>query len=181
MNTARKATVQARGAEAGASDRDSGATRQCAVSRNHLPVEALIRFVVGPDEAVVPDLKRRLPGRGVWLACQRETVDAAVEKGHFSRAFKRRVKASPELADLVEHLLRQAALSRLSLANKAGAVTCGFAKVEQAIGKGRVAGLVHASARRPATAVASWRRWRGKRPKKTVPPCGSFAALTLTN
>ena len=144
MSAAREPSAQARGQNTGASGRESVATRQCAVSRAQLPVDALIRFVVGPNGSVVPDLKRRLPGRGVWLTCNRGTVDHAVQKGHFSRAFKRRVEVSADLGEQVESLLRQATLSRLSLANKAGAVTCGFAKVEQALGKGRVAGLMHA-------------------------------------
>ena len=121
-----------------------GVVRQCAVSREQLPVEALIRFVIGPDDAVVPDLKRRLPGRGVWLTCDRDTLETAAQKGHFARAFKSPVTVAPDLSERVDKLLAQAALSRLSLANKAGAVVAGFTKVEQAIASGRAIGLLHA-------------------------------------
>jgi hypothetical protein len=119
--------------------------RRCAVDGGQHPQSELIRFVVGPDDAVVPDLKQRLPGRGVWVSCKRDVLDQAVRKGHFARAFKRRVTVDPELSQLVEDLLKQGALSRLSLANKAGAVVAGFAKIERALQDGRVAGLLHAS------------------------------------
>ena len=66
-------------------ERDGGAEegplRLCAVSRVHKPPEELIRFVAGPDGAIVPDLARRLPGRGVWVDATREAVDAAAGIG----------------------------------------------------------------------------------------------------
>ncbi len=121
-----------------------GRERQCAVTRACRPLEELIRFVAGPDGAVVPDLRQRLPGRGVWVTCARDVLEEAVAKNHFARAFKRRVGVDEDLADLVEDLLKRAALSRLSLANKAGAVIAGFAKVEQAVSGGQAVALLHA-------------------------------------
>lgn len=122
----------------------SVAERQCAVTRIVRPRDELIRFVVDPQGKVVPDLKARLPGRGVWITAARDVLEQAVRKGHFSRAFRRPVIVDADLPDLVGTLLRRAALSALALANKAGAVTAGFAKVEEAIAKGRVAALIHA-------------------------------------
>ena len=120
-----------------------GPLRRCAVSGEQRPLAELVRFVVGPGDAIVPDLKRRLPGRGVWITCARDVLDRAVQKGHFARAFKRQVKVGPELSTMVEDLLKHDALGRLSLANKAGTVITGFAKVERALGSGKVAGLLH--------------------------------------
>src|SRR5689334_6327543 len=66
----------------------------------------LIRFVAGPDGAVVPDLARKLPGRGLWVAADRASVEAAARKGLFARAAKAKVVAPPGLADQVEALLK---------------------------------------------------------------------------
>jgi len=105
----------------------------------------LIRFVAGPDGTVVPDLARKLPGRGLWVAADRESVSAAVRKNLFSRAAKTRLSAPPDLADQVEGLLRRRLLAGLGLARKAGALTFGFERVMAAILAGKAAWLVEAS------------------------------------
>lgn len=119
--------------------------RTCIVTREVRPPEAMIRFVVGPDGAVVPDLRGRLPGRGAWVTARAEMVREAVRKRLFARAFKAQVKAEARLADDIEVALRQDLRQALALANKAGAVITGFAKVESAIAAGNVAALVHAA------------------------------------
>jgi uncharacterized protein len=119
--------------------------RTCAVTRQTRAPEELIRFVLGPDLAVVPDIKRKLPGRGVWVGLSRALVARAVKKQVFARGLRDKAVASPDLPDLVESLLRRDALQGLSMANKAGIVTAGFAKVEAAIASGAVSALVHAS------------------------------------
>jgi uncharacterized protein len=136
-------------AEDGATDRNAraGATateRMCAATRQVRPIGELIRFVIGPDGAVVPDIRRRLPGRGVWITARRSIVDEAVRRHVFRRAFKTQVTVSPALADEVERLLEQSALNALSIARKAGLVAQGFAKVEAAIATGAVAAVVRA-------------------------------------
>lgn len=118
--------------------------RSCIVTRAVNPPEGLIRFVVGPDGDVVPDLRRRLPGRGAWVTATAAKVSEAVRRRQFNRAFKGEVKTSPDLAEAVEAALRADLRQSLSLANKAGAVVAGFGKVEAAIGAGSVAGLLHA-------------------------------------
>lgn len=127
----------------GARQRRNDQERQCAVTRRSAPPEELLRFALGPDGVVVPDLKARLPGRGAWVSCARDTVRKAVSTGVFSRAFKCATKAPDDLAEQVDHLLERAALQRLSLANKAGLVICGFDKVSQAVRNGGVT-LLHA-------------------------------------
>jgi len=105
----------------------------------------LVRFVAGPDGVVVPDLARKLPGRGLWVASTREAVETAAKKGLFSRAAKAKLSAGPDLADQVERLMRGRLLASLGLARKAGDLTSGYERVLAAIGSGKVAWLVEAS------------------------------------
>lgn len=119
--------------------------RTCAATRVQRPVAELIRFVASPDGQVVPDLKRRLPGRGVWVTATREAVAEAVKRKAFGRGFKAQVKGEAELPSLVEDLLSRAALDMLSLANKAGRVVTGFAKVETALARHEAAALIDAA------------------------------------
>jgi predicted RNA-binding protein YlxR (DUF448 family) len=121
-----------------------GPERTCIASRRVLPVERLIRFVAAPDGSVAPDLKRRLPGRGVWVEARAEAVAEAVRRKAFARTLKAKVTPSPTLAADVEALLERDALQALSLANKAGAVVCGAAKIEGGARKGYAA-LLHAA------------------------------------
>jgi predicted RNA-binding protein YlxR (DUF448 family) len=105
----------------------------------------LIRFVAGPGGIVVPDLARKLPGRGIWVAADRASVETAAKKGLFARAAKAKLAAPPDLADQVERLLHQRLLSALGLARKAGELTFGFERVLAAINGGKAAWLVEAS------------------------------------
>ena len=120
--------------------------RQCALSRTRRPDDELLRFVIDPDgRVVVPDIKRKLPGRGVWLTANHEMVAKAVRQKAFSRAFKQDVSADPQLAETVGALLRRAALHALAIANKAGDAVSGYAKAEKALKDGQAQCLVHAS------------------------------------
>lgn len=123
----------------------SGTARMCAVTRQVSPVDDLIRFVVGPSGDVVPDLKRKLPGRGLWLSASHETVSEAVKRKVFGRGFKREVRVSPTLADETERLLVRAVIEALAMAAKAGQVVSGFTKAEDAIGQRDMVALLHAS------------------------------------
>lgn len=118
--------------------------RTCIVSRVKGTPETLIRFVAGPNGELVPDLKAKLPGRGVWVTLDRDMVAQAVRKRLFARALKRQVEVAPDLAGQIEERLRQDLLQALALANKAGCVTYGFARVEAALGP-KLAALIHAS------------------------------------
>ncbi len=118
--------------------------RRCALTRAPRPKDELIRFVLAPDGTVVPDLKERLPGRGMWLTAAHDAVADAVKRKLFSRALKGEAKVPDELPAQVERLLAGAALSALALANKAGEAAFGYAKVEEAIASGQVLALIHA-------------------------------------
>ena len=122
-----------------------GSLRLCAVSRTQRPPDDLIRFVLAPDGSIVPDLARRLPGRGVWVEATREAVTAAVRSKVFAKSLKQRVSTPDDLPGLVERLLAKRLAEALSLANKAGLLVAGFAKVEGLLDQRRVAVLVHAS------------------------------------
>ncbi len=105
----------------------------------------MIRFVMGPDEAVVPDIKRKLPGRGVWVSLAKSSVEQAVQKGLFSKGFKAKLKPDETLPDLVEALLRRQSLDYLGLARKAGQLATGLAKVEALTREGAVSAIVHSA------------------------------------
>lgn len=119
--------------------------RQCIVTRELLPPDQMVRFVQAPDGSVTPDLKRELPGRGVWVTARQEVVAEAVRKKLFSRAFKQAATARDDLAEAVGRLMSERALGLLSFANRAGLVITGFEKVAAAITKLRVAVLLEAS------------------------------------
>jgi predicted RNA-binding protein YlxR (DUF448 family) len=123
----------------------SATMRMCAVSREVRPIGELIRFVVSPEGEVVPDLKRKLPGRGLWVSASRRTVAEAVRRNQFSKGFKRDVRAAPTLPADTEALLVRSATEALAMAAKAGQVVSGFSKVEGALQQGQAEALIHAS------------------------------------
>jgi predicted RNA-binding protein YlxR (DUF448 family) len=127
----------------------SATLRMCAVTREVRPIGELIRFVVAPSGEVVPDLKRKLPGRGLWVSASREAVAEAVRRHQFSKGFKREVRVSPTLPADTEALLARSAIDALAMAAKAGQVVCGFGKVEDALksrqAQSSVQALIHAS------------------------------------
>ena len=123
-----------------------GSERFCAATGAVTPVADMIRFVVAPDGTVVPDLKRRLPGRGIWITATRPALRSALARKAFARSFKREVRVAPDLVESTERLLERAALDALAMAHKARRTVIGFAKVEAAlVRQDRVIGLIHAS------------------------------------
>ena len=121
---------------------ENGPQRTCIATGETGAPDRMIRFVVGPEGDVVPDLARRLPGRGLWVMAERAMLERAVEKNLFSKAARAAVKASADLADRVERLLLERALADLGRARRAGRAVSGFVKVEQMIGQGRAGLLV---------------------------------------
>jgi len=115
----------------------------CIVTREVKDEADLIRFVRGPGGVVVPDLARKLPGRGVWVSLDREVLAEAVKRKLFARGFQAETTIPPDLPDIVAKLFRQQALSLLSLAKKAGEAVAGFMKVEEMLGRRRAKLLVH--------------------------------------
>lgn len=123
--------------------------RMCVHTREVRPVADLIRFVVGPDGAAVPDLKSKLPGRGVWVTATEDALAEAIKRKTLARGFKREVRLSADLVAQTGHLLERSVFDALAMAGKAGLVVTGFGKTEAALARERVAGLIHAAEAAP--------------------------------
>ena len=123
----------------------SATMRMCAVTREVRPIGELIRFVVSPQGEVIPDLKRRLPGRGMWVSASRRTVAEAVRRNQFSKGFKRDIRPAATLPADTEALLVRSATEALAMVAKARQVVSGFSKVEGALRGGLAQALIHAS------------------------------------
>lgn len=119
--------------------------RRCIVTGETGPKAGLIRFVVGPDDTVVPDITERLPGRGIWVLASASAVEKAARKGLFSRAARRSVKADPDLAKRVEERLAARVIELLSLARKAGEAVAGMEKVKALLEAGTAVCLLQAA------------------------------------
>jgi len=128
--------------------------RKCIVKRQTAERDELLRFVLGTSQedgnqakpgVVVPDLKEKLPGRGVWVSCKKSCVEEAVQKKLFSRGFKAPCIVSGDLPDIVDALLEKRCLDTLSLAKKAGQVVKGFDKVYSAMSKTTLEILIEAT------------------------------------
>jgi uncharacterized protein len=124
---------------------DSGPERTCVVSGEKGPPETMLRFALSGASEVVPDVRRKLPGRGVWTRLDFATVRQAAAKQAFSRGFRVKAAAAADLAEEVDRLLERDALQFLSIVNKAGLVVAGAAKVEAVIAAGGLVALIHAA------------------------------------
>src|SRR5579872_6971075 len=172
------------GDNAPASELDSGLDRRrpnrlCAATQTVRPIADLVRFVVGPAGEAVPDVKNKLPGRGIWITATRSALEEAIKRKVFARGFKRDVRLPADLVLRTETSLERAALDALAIAGKAGTVLAGFSKAEAALEKGEVAALLHA-----AEASADGKRkldavWRRRRADCPLPVITFFTAAQL--
>lgn len=119
--------------------------RMCIVTRIVKSEAELVRFALAPDGTVVPDVKRKLPGRGVWVTLDRKILAEAVKRNLFSKGFGTAIKTGSDLVDVVGALLRKDTLAALSMTRKAGLALSGYMKVEEALLKGNIRVLFHAS------------------------------------
>ncbi len=126
-------------------DEETGPLRRCISTGESLEIDRMIRFVVGPDDQVVPDIAGKLPGRGMWVSARRRALENAVAKRLFAKAARRPVTVDPELPALVERLLERQCLDMIGLARRAGAAVAGFDKVEAMLRKGPVGVMVEAA------------------------------------
>lgn len=118
--------------------------RRCIVSGESGGRRGLVRFVVGPEGDVIPDLAAKLPGRGIWVTADRESLETAVRKKLFARAARQTVKVPDGLADLVEAGLTKRVIELISLARKAGDAVAGFEKVKGWLATGEAEILIQA-------------------------------------
>jgi uncharacterized protein len=126
-------------------DQASEPERRCIVTGEVQPKAGLIRFVVGPDGSIVPDLLEKLPGRGIWVAADRAALEKAVKKNLFTRAARQPVTVPEDLVDRLEAALASRVVHLISLARKAGGAVAGYEKVKDWLVKDHAEVLIQAS------------------------------------
>ncbi len=120
------------------------AERRCIATGETQPKAGLIRFVIGPDDTVVPDILEKLPGRGIWVSADRAALELAVKKNLFSRGAKKKVTVPDDLVSLVDTVLSRHVVDLIALARKSGAAVAGFEKVKTWLAEGRARVLFQA-------------------------------------
>ena len=111
-------------------DRSDGAERKCIATGEVQPKYGLIRFVVGPDAQIVPDIAGKLPGRGIYVAADRAALDKAVVKKLFARGAKMPVQVPDDLVAAVERQLARRVVDLIALSRKSGRAVAGYEKVK---------------------------------------------------
>jgi uncharacterized protein len=136
-----------RGAKSEQDEGVEGSLRRCIATGDVQTPSVMVRFVVGPENVIVPDVAHKLPGRGFWVSANREAIVRASGRGSFAKAAKSAVTCPSSLADQVEGLLVKRCIEFLGLARRAGQAIVGFAQVEEILRdkRGRIAALVEAS------------------------------------
>ncbi len=118
--------------------------RRCFVTGAVRPARELVRFVIAPDGGVVPDVAGRLPGRGLWLQPDRDTLELACRRNLFRRAARAEVVIPGGLAGLVENQVLQRCLDLIGLARRANEAVFGFEKARDWLQSGNAALLIAA-------------------------------------
>ena len=126
-------------------DRAGGPTRKCVATGQVWPKDEMVRFVVGPKGVITPDVRGKLPGRGIWVLARSDALEKAAVKGLFARAAKAQVTVPATLARDVEAALAARVIEFISLARKAGGAVAGFEKVKSWLESGRAAALIQSS------------------------------------
>ena len=119
--------------------------RKCIVTGEVQPKAGLIRFCLGPEDMIVPDILARLPGRGFYVSANRAAIEKAVAKGLFTRAARQPVKLPPDLANLVDDLMTRRVVDLISLARKASGAVMGYEKVKDWLASGKARVLIQSS------------------------------------
>ena len=124
--------------------REDGPERKCIATGDVQPRYRLIRFVMGPDGQVVPDISGKLPGRGVYVSAQRSALDKAVAKKLFARGFKQPVTVQDGLVAWIEEALARRVVDLISLARKSGDAVSGYEKTKDWLIKEKADVLIQA-------------------------------------
>ena len=119
-------------------------TRKCIITGKILEKDKLLRFSLSPDNEIIPDFKKRLPGKGIYVSNSKLLLNKAVESNVFAKVLKKKVRPADDLVVLTENLLRHNALGAVSLSRKAGAFVCGLDKVLESVKKGKAAFILEA-------------------------------------
>ncbi len=118
--------------------------RKCIVSGRILEKKDLLRFTLSPELEVIPDFKKKLPGKGLYVTNSMSILKKAIDGNVFAKVLKRKAKVDPGLAEIAEQILRKRALDAVSLARKAGCLVTGMEKVAETLKKDKVAFLLEA-------------------------------------
>ncbi|HYZ32052.1 MAG TPA: RNA-binding protein [Crenalkalicoccus sp.] len=124
---------------------ERGPLRRCVVTREQQPKERMIRFVLGPDRTLVPDLAGRLPGRGMWLSARADVLERALKRGAFAKAARAAVLLPPDLRTQIEDGLKRRVRDLIGFARRGGQAVCGREAVREWLRAGRVGLLVEAA------------------------------------
>jgi predicted RNA-binding protein YlxR (DUF448 family) len=119
--------------------------RRCALTLEVKPAADMIRFVVGPDDVLVPDTDAKAEGRGVWVSLGEKLVAEAIKKKAFARSLKTPVTVPEDLVALTRLRLEQRFVNSLQMARKAGQLMTGAMKVKAALETGEAIALVTAT------------------------------------
>ncbi len=119
--------------------------RKCIVCGEVKEKEQLLRFTLTPDNRIIPDFKKKLPGKGIYVSVSQAALQKAIDKNLFAKAVKKNVKVNAELTQTVENILRKKGLESICLAKKAGVLITGFEKVSEQIKRGKIAFLLEAA------------------------------------
>jgi len=119
--------------------------RRCIVTGEVQPKRGLIRFVVGPEGNIAPDVLEKLPGRGIWVTADRAALEKAISKKMFARGAKAAAIVPDGLIEEVERQLVRRLIDLVALSRKSGSAVAGFEKVKSWLADGRAKVLLQAS------------------------------------
>lgn len=128
-----------------APDDPASPLRRCLVTGEVRPRAELLRFVIGPDDFVVPDLDSRLPGRGLWVTASRAALERAITRNLFAKAARRAVRIDPALRDRIEDLLVRRCIELIGLARRAGKAVAGHDRVADFLARNAAGVMLAAS------------------------------------
>lgn len=126
-------------------DHSNGPERKCIATGEVRPQHGLIRFVIGPNGQIAPDIAEKVPGRGIWVSSDRSALEKAVNKGLFARAARQPVTVPDNLVGFVEDQLAARVVNLISLARKGGGAVSGYEKVKDWLSKEQATVLIQAS------------------------------------
>lgn len=124
---------------------EQGPLRRCMVTRERLPKEAMLRFVLSPDRVVMPDFAGKLPGRGMWLSAKADVIERAATRGAFAKAARGSVQVPPDLRVRIEDGLRGRVRDLIGLARRAGQAVSGWQAAREWLQAGHVGLVVQAA------------------------------------
>ena len=108
---------------------------KCMVTGKVKPKSDLLRFVIGPENCLFPDLLEKLPGKGIWVCSDYRAIQQAEKKDLFSIISGQKVRIPEHFLVKIENQISQRVLDFIGLARKSGKAVCGYEKVKDWIAK----------------------------------------------